>query len=116
MMVVSLVLVLIRASDAPQELPTQRTSAFLSVPMRRGPDHTVAIDVHGHGAADRGHVRGRLINGDLLRCGVEMAQAAATRIDVEPEVTLRVPDQPVTGGRFTVRSRHLQIRDLPGPA
>ena len=37
MIVVSLVRVLIRASDAPQELPTQRTSAFLSVPMRRGP-------------------------------------------------------------------------------
>src|SRR5712691_6007508 len=39
-MVVSRVLVLIFAHDAPYELPTHKRSAFLSVPMRRGPcDH-----------------------------------------------------------------------------
>src|SRR6202451_1457631 len=40
MMVVCIVLVSMRARLEPQELPTHRTSAFLSVPMRRGPcDH-----------------------------------------------------------------------------
>src|SRR3984957_6209572 len=40
MMVACSVLVSILARVAPQELPTHRTSAFLSVPMRRGPcDH-----------------------------------------------------------------------------
>src|SRR5258708_29599964 len=39
-MVVSRVLVLIFAHDDPYELPTHKRSAFLSVPMRRGPcDH-----------------------------------------------------------------------------
>src|SRR5258708_36225786 len=38
--VVSRVLVLIFAHDDPYELPTHKRSAFLSVPMRRGPrDH-----------------------------------------------------------------------------
>ena len=37
MMRVSSVLVLIRANVAPHELPTHSMSAFLSVPMRRGP-------------------------------------------------------------------------------
>src|SRR4029077_12285573 len=40
MIVVCSVLVSMRASVEPQELPTHNTSAFLSVPMRRGPcDH-----------------------------------------------------------------------------
>ena len=36
-MLVSMVLVLILLRLPPQELPTHRISAFLSVPMRRGP-------------------------------------------------------------------------------
>jgi hypothetical protein len=40
MIVVCIVLVSMRARLEPQELPTHSTSAFLSVPMRRGPcDH-----------------------------------------------------------------------------
>ena len=64
---------------------------------RRGPDLALAVDVHGHGAAERRHGLRRLVDGDLLGLDVELAEAAAARIDVEPEVAFGVAGEAVRG-------------------
>src|SRR5439155_23290344 len=79
---------------------------------RRGPDHTVPIDVHRHSTTDRRHGRRRFINSDLLGCRIEEAQAPASRIDVEPEIHLRIAGQSMTGGRLAVLRRDLQTGAL----
>src|SRR5438094_939572 len=108
MILVSSVLVSMRASVEPHELPTQSTSPFLSVPMRRGPCD------HGSGPAERRHVLRRLVDRDLLALDVELAEAATARIDVEPEVSIGVAGEPVRGGGGAGGVVDLEVLHLAG--
>ena len=81
---------------------------------RRGPDLALAVDVERHGAAERRHVLRRLVDGDLLGLRIELAEAAAARIDVEPEIALPVAREPVGIGGAAVGAVDLEEFHLAG--
>src|SRR5207249_526477 len=76
---------------------------------RRGPDHALAVDVHGYGAAERRHVLGRLVDRDFLGGDIELAEAAAAGVDVEPEVAVGVARDAVGIGGIAVAGGDLEV-------
>ena len=56
----------------------------------------------------------RLVDGDLLGLGIELAEAAAARIDVEPEIALAVHREPVRVGGAAVGAVDLEEFHVAG--
>ena len=78
---------------------------------RRRPDHALAVHVYGDCPAHRSHAFGRLVDRDLLGRGVELAERAAARVDVEPEVARAVARKPVRSGGEALGRIGLQVLD-----
>src|SRR6185369_1148645 len=82
----------------------------------RSPDHALAVNVHGDRTAEGLHVLRRRIDVDLARGGIDLAEAAAARIHVEPEVAFRVTGDAVSrSGKVRVSgARDLVILHFTG--
>src|SRR5439155_24520426 len=82
---------------------------------RRRPDHALAVHVYGDCAAHRSRAFGRLVDRDLVGRSVELAERAAARVAVEPEVASTVARKPVRGGGEAIDRIGLQVLDRARP-
>src|SRR5262249_19649246 len=84
---------------------------------RRSPDLALAVDIEGNRAAEWRHGLRRLVNADLLGLHVELAEAAAAGIDVEPQIAIAVAGEAVCrGGELAVLALDLEVLHFPGLA